>query len=218
MNRQTLVAVQVGLPQTRQEGDLLDDREYEWKSGIYKEPIAGHVWVGKLNLTGDGQADLLHHGGPDRPILAYSADHYAFWQDVLGRPELPFGMFGENFTVSGAHEDSVCLGDVYQVGDAVIEVSQPRIPCWKLGRRTGSADVPARAATTGRTGWYLRVLHEGHVTSGQTLTLVERPWPDWSITRAHQVYRGRRLDRYAALALAGCQALSTDWRRVLTET
>src|SRR5690606_18685860 len=104
-----------------------------WTTGFFKEPTLGPVWLGRTNLEGDGQADLVHHGGPDKAVLAYSADHYAAWREVLNNPALPFGAFGENFTIEGLKEADVCIGDTWKVGDeATIQLSQPRQPCWKL--------------------------------------------------------------------------------------
>lgn len=213
----TLCSIQVGLP--RQHLDVArvrDEQAREWVSGIYKQPVTGPVRLRKLNLDGDGQADLRHHGGPDRAILAYCADCYSDWREWLNLPHLAYGAFGENFTVSGMDENTVCIGDVYQVGAVVLEVSQPRKPCWKLGRRLGIAELPAQVERIGRTGWYLRVLQEGEVDAGLSVVLTERKHPEFTVTRAHAIFRARKTDTRAALALASCEALSQDWREMLT--
>jgi MOSC domain-containing protein YiiM len=214
VNHPTLVSIQVGKPEERVETRLQDGKPETWTSGIFKVPVTGRVWVGKQNLEGDGQADLRYHGGVDRPILAYSADHYEKWKSELG-DVFPYGSFGENLTVAGLTEDIVCIGDTYRIGDVVVQVSQPRIPCWKLGRRHGMPELPAKAMNTGRTGWYLRVLDEGWIEAGMRMELVNRPCPEWTIARAHSVWRNRTSEPDVATELGQCPYLSRDWRTVL---
>lgn len=125
MQRYTLLSIQVGKPQVYREDAGQDEQESTWMSGIDKAPVQGPVWVGKLNLDGDGQADLRYHGGVDRPILGYSADHYPQWQSELRIP-LAHGAFGENFTIAGLCEDTVCIGDVYRIGPVLVQVRESR--------------------------------------------------------------------------------------------
>jgi len=160
-----VVSIQVGLPR-----DLGD-----WRTAFFKKPVFGPVWLGWLGLDGDRQADPRYHGGPDKAVLAYSADHYAAWREDPGFSNLAHGAFAENFTIAGLDEATVCIGDKYRVGEAFVEVSQPRGPCWKIARRWKRPDLTARVAKTGRTGWYLRVLGEGYVEAGDEVSLVERP-------------------------------------------
>jgi MOSC domain-containing protein YiiM len=127
--------------------------------------------------------------------------------------DLPYGAFGENFTVRGVTEADVCIGDVFAVGGVLVQVSQPRQPCWKLARRWRVKDLAARVQATGRTGWYFRVLEEGEVTPGLRLVLRERPWPQWTVARANEIMHERRDDR--AAALAACPSLSANWRETL---
>ena len=206
-----LLSIQVGLPAVHQAAD----EDKPWRTGFWKTPVDGKVWLGRTNLAGDGQAALGIHGGPDKAVLAYAASHYLAWRVELGRADLPFGAFAENFTVDGLSEQSVCLGDVYAVGEARVQVSQPRSPCWKIARRWRMPDLTARVEATGRTGWYLRVLQEGFVQAGQVLHLLERPHPEWSITRVAATARDRKLDPEAALALRSLPALSAAWRKAL---
>ena len=166
----------------------LDFRGSAWRSGIYKAVVAGPVRVGLTNLEGDGQADLRFHGGPDRAVLAYSADHYPAWRDELRALDLPFGAFGENLTIAGSDEATVCVGDVVRVGSTRLQVSQPRLPCWKLGRRFGIPDLPRRVLVTRRGGWYMRVLEEGVLEAGDVVELIDRPFPEWNVRRAIDVY------------------------------
>jgi len=124
---------------------------------VDKRAVEGPVWLGRENLAGDGQADRQHHGGPDHAVLAYSIDHYPAWREELGR-ELPPGSFAENLAITGRDESTVCIGDTYAIGTALVQVAQPRQPCVKIARRLGIPDLTRRVERTGRTGWYLRVL------------------------------------------------------------
>lgn len=209
-----VLSIQVGRPRRYGTEGAADPNERHWTSGIAKTPVAGPVHLGLTNLTGDEQADRESHGGPDKAVLAYAASHYPLWRADLGR-DLPFGAFGENLTVLGLDEGTVCLGDVFSLGAARLEVSQPRQPCWKLARRWGIHDLTARVEATGRTGWYLRVLEEGSVEAGQPLRLIARPHPEWTVARATAAMRNRKADPHSAAALAACPALSASWRQTL---
>ncbi|MBZ0281898.1 MAG: MOSC domain-containing protein [Anaerolineae bacterium] len=178
-----LISLQVGLPRKVTDTGFTG-KASTWESGIFKTPVTGAIWLGETHLAGDGQADLSVHGGPDKAVLAYSADHYPFWQTRL--PDIQYGAFGENFTIAGLTEDTVCINDVYAIGEARVQVSQPRQPCWKLARKLQSRDLPAHVIETGFSGWYFRVLMEGHVEAGQPIELVERSLSDWTITRVNR--------------------------------
>ena len=210
-----LTSIQVGMP--RQHGDRAASNKLgrPWRSAFYKEPALGPVWVGRTNLAGDGQADLENHGGPDKAVLAYAAAHYPLWRAELEEPEMPYGGFGENFTVEGLSEDSVCIGDTFEVGTALVQVSQPRRPCRNIARRWQRGNLTTLVDRTGRTGWYLRVLREGQVEAGETVALVERPNPRWSVTRATRAMRGHQQDRDEARALSGLPELSAAWKATL---
>ena len=151
-----------------------------WSSGIYKSPVQGQIPLSSVNLAGDGQADLAVHGGPDKAVCVYSMDHYPFWRREL-ESRMRSGWFGENFSIEGQTETQVAIGDTYEIGTAVVQISQPRSPCWKLGRRWKRPDMPKLVVQSGRTGWYLRVIETGHVESGDLLTLVERPYPHLTV-------------------------------------
>ena len=218
MSAPFIVSIQVGLPAVRGVPGSDDPMDQTWTSGIVKAPVDGPVWLGRTNLAGDGQADLVNHGGPDKAVLAYAEVHYPDWRRELERPDLPHGAFGENFTVDGLTEDAVCIGDTYTLGDdVVVQVSQPHAPCWKLARRWRMRELTALVEGSGRTGWYLRVLREGTVRPGLPVTLVERPYPAWTVTRASRVMRARTRDREAAGALAACEQLASSWRARLAE-
>lgn len=141
-------------------------------TGIYKEPIEGRVMLHTLNLEGDGQADLKAHGGIYKAAYVYAYDHYAFWSNELGRDDFTDGQFGENFTVQGMLDTDVTVGSIYQLGDARVQVTQPRVPCFKLAHKMGIPTFVKTFMQAKRTGFYLRVLEEGEVGAGDTFELV----------------------------------------------
>jgi MOSC domain-containing protein YiiM len=152
-----LLSVNVGLP-----------REIEWKekvvrTSIFKAPVTGPVRVAKLNLDGDQQSDLSVHGGIDKAVYAYPSEHYAFWRREIPGMDLPWGVFGENFTTEGLLEEMVHIGDRFRVGSAEFVVTQPRMPCFKLGIRFNRSDIVKRFLQSGRSGFYFAVLKEGEV-------------------------------------------------------
>lgn len=188
-----LVSVQVGMPKIfGDEGGFRPDRS--WSSAILKEAVEGPVWLDELNLVGDRQDDLEVHGGPDQSILGYAARHYPHWREDLERPDFPFGAFGENFTIDGLDEDCVSIGDIFEVGEAVIQVTSPRGPCWKIARRHGIPELTAMVEQRGWTGWYYRTVQQGYVESGQDFKLVDRLHPEWTIRRVAATRRGREID------------------------
>lgn len=202
-----LLSIQTGQPREHGTPGAARALERPWTTAFFKEPIDGPVWLGRTNLAGDGQADLRHHGGEHKAVLAYAAAHYPGWRAELYL-ELPHGAFGENFTVAGMDEATVCLGDVCEVGGAMVQVSQPRLPCWKIARRWQVKDLSARVQRSGRTGWYLRVLREGEVAAGDEVRLVERPHPEWTIARANAALHTRSAVEAEVRALAACPALA----------
>ncbi len=214
MNRRPprLLSIQVGRPRTIGIEGAKDPMDRAWTTGFFKEPVVGTIRLGRLNLDGDGQADLKNHGGPDKAACLYSADHYPDWRIDLERSDLPYGAFGENLTINDLTEPDVCLGDIYALGDARVQVSQPRQPCWKLARRWRITDLPARVVRNGRTGWYVRVLDEGTLEAGQEFRLLDRPNPDWSIERANRVMHHLKNDPRTAEALADVDALAENWK------
>jgi MOSC domain-containing protein YiiM len=141
-------------------------------TAIFKEPVDGRVMISKLNLDGDGQADLMGHGGIYKAAYAYSVENYNYWKRELGRTDFAFGQFGENFTVEGMLEDVIHVGDVFRVGSALIEVTQPRVPCYKLGLKMGLSGFEKRFLASCRVGFYLRVLEEGGVGAGDVFERV----------------------------------------------
>jgi MOSC domain-containing protein YiiM len=181
-----LVSVNVGLP-----------REVDWRgtkvtTGIYKEPVNGRIVLRKLNLDGDRQADLSVHGGEHKAVYCYPRAHYEFWRNELPGKELPLGVFGENFTTDGLSEDSVHLGDRFSIGTAEVFVTQPRLPCYKLGIRFQSENMIKQFLMSRRTGFYLGVAREGTVGAGDEFRAVAtdpNAVPVSQITRLYAVKR-----------------------------
>lgn len=153
-------------------------------TGIYKTPQDGKVWLSKINLAGDGQADLSVHGGEFQAVYSYPVEHYAYWQKILNKPALPYGTFGENFTVSGLLEDEVYVGDVFSVGSAVIQATMPRIPCFKFGHKIGKPDILPMFLNSGRSGFYHKVIEAGNVGAGDAIVRIDRPAQSISIRMA----------------------------------
>ncbi len=218
MKEAKIVSIQVGQVKTLERRDANKSVQKTWTTGLFKTTVNGPVRVGKLCLEGDAQANLVAHGGVHKAVNAYPAEHYLHWQQHLPHLGMTYGAFGENFTTCGLLEDEVCIGDIFKAGDAIVQISHPRQPCWKLEQRWGVKDFMAQVNKTGRTGWYLRVLQEGYVEAGNALVLVERPFPQWTITRANEVMRNRKTDPLSAWTLARCSALAPTWQKNLRIT
>jgi len=210
-----LVSIQIGQPTDYLHEGHLDGNQRIWTTAFFKQPVAGPVWVSRTNIAGDRQADAINHGGPDKAVLAYSADHYPFWRAHLNLPEIPHGGFGENLTIAGLDETSVCIGDTWRAGPVVFQVSQPRQPCWKMSRRWHIADLAKQVIQNGKSGWYLRVLAEGELSADVPLELMERPHPAWTVSQASAIFYHRRDNSSAAAELAALPELSTAWREAL---
>ncbi|UOG76278.1 MOSC domain-containing protein [Hymenobacter tibetensis] len=207
-----LVSLRVGVPQALGHPEATETLNRPWTSAIFKQVVTTPIWLDTLNLAGDEQADLRNHGGPDQALCAYPAAHYAYWVERLGLP-LTAGSFGENLTIGGGFtEEDLCIGDVFAFGEAVVQISQPRSPCWKIARRWQLPLFSQWLQETGFTGWYLRVVQPGLVDSTNPLQLVERPHPEWTIARANSAKYDQRHDRELVAQLAACPALGEHWR------
>src|SRR5262245_53171556 len=161
-----LLSVNVGLPS-----------DITWKgrtvhTGIWKTPVSGRCRVGRLNVDGDGQGDLAGHGGEQRAVFVYQIESYRYWQDQLKRTDFVHGQFGENFTIEGLPDDAVCIGDRYRIGRALFEITQPRVTCYRVGIRMNEPRMPALLTSSGRPGFYFRVLQEGEVGAGDEIVKV----------------------------------------------
>ena len=209
-----LLSLQVGRP-AEHTSEIEDGQEAAWVSGIWKSPAPGRLALGRTNLDGDAQADLRNHGGPDKAVCCYAAEHYPDWRAALDKPEaeFPYGAFGENWTLVGMTEGEVCIGDTYTVGTTRVQVSQPRMPCWKLGRRWERPALPLEVSGSGRTGYYLRVLEPGEVGVGDMVTLTERPLPEWPVARINRAMYVDKADADLAAELSRLPLLAEAWRR-----
>ncbi len=196
-----ILSIQTALPKSYGTAYAPDPFDRTWRSAIFKQPVLGEVWLGHESIDGDAVEDRRYHGGPDNAALCYAAAHYPLWRAEWDSPEpLPYGGFGENFTNEGLDEHTVCLGDIYSVGDARVQVSGPRGPCYKLERRWRRPGLIKRVKETNRGGWYVRVLQPGFVSAGLDFSLVERPRPRWPIATVSDVSYSRT-EREACLDL-----------------
>ncbi len=184
-------------------------------SAIAKTPTESPLWLGPDGLQGDEQADRRVHGGPEKAVHHYPFDHYAAWRAELG--PLPLldapGAFGENISTLGMTEDTVAVGDIFRLGQSLVQVSQGRQPCWKLNHRLGVPDMARRVQDTGRTGWYYRVLQPGEVSFRDSLVPVDRLAPDWTLRRLWQAMYVDRMNRAELEAIAALDVLADGWRR-----
>ena len=214
MNIPRVISIQVGLPQALGVKGAFNPMDRPWTTGFFKSPVEEKIWLGSTNLVGDGQADLKNHGGVEKAVLAYAAEHYPIWREDLQLPDLLYGAFGENLTISGQTESSVCIGDTYNLGEAQIQISQPRQPCWKLSRRWQIRDLALQVQQNGRTGWYFRVLKEGDIEPNLPLILQDRPYPQWTVARANQIMHQQN-SKESAAELTACPLLASNWQQTL---
>ena len=203
-----VASINTGLPKPLQHGDKTI------VSGIFKTAREGAVRFGETGPDGDGQGDLVHHGGSDKAVCVYFHTHYPYWQDKL-ETELPYGAFGENVTLDCGTEEDLLIGDILQAGSLVVQVSQPRQPCFKLGLRHGVGELPLWFQTSGRTGFYLRVLKEGMLEAGDELILTERPAHGMTLAEANVIFYEKRSDAEATRRLLEIPELSQSWKSTL---
>jgi MOSC domain-containing protein YiiM len=210
-----LVSVRVGLVARYPRPRWDKARGTTWSSAYVKSPVSGQVAVGPMGLAGDQQYDRRAHGGIEMAVLAYAESHYEVWRDELDIQEMGPGGFGENLTIEGVDEETVCIGDVWAAGDARLQVSQPRGPCLNISRRWDMPELLEKVIARGWGGWYLRVLTPGTLAVRQPVKRIERPNPDFTVLR---VFRMRyRQETNAALLkrLIACKELSPGWREKL---
>jgi MOSC domain-containing protein YiiM/ferredoxin-NADP reductase/ferredoxin len=201
-----VVSVNVGLP-----------RDIQWNgrtvhTGIWKEPVAGRCRVGRLNLAGDGQGDLAGHGGEQRAVFVYQIESHHYWQERLGRDDLSPGQFGENLTIEGLPDDVVCVGDRYQIGSARFEVTQPRVTCYRVGIRMNEPRMPALLTSSGRPGFYLRVLGEGEVGAGDEIVKVGEATERMTVAQINALLYSPHHPRDQLERALRIDALSPGWR------
>ena len=206
-NIMSVVSVNVGLP-----------REVVWQgktvlTSIFKEPVAGRVAVRRLNLDGDRQADLTVHGGKNKAVYAYPSEYYSYWRAEFPNMHLPWSMFGENLTLAGLVDDTVHIGDSFRVGSAILTVTQPRLPCYKLGIKFGRDDMLKRFLDSGLTGFYFAVLEEGEVAAGDPITLLDRDEHEIKVSDITRLYKSDKHNLALLQRALQVQALPEGWRR-----
>jgi MOSC domain-containing protein YiiM len=202
-----LLSLNVGLPRlTSWQGRAIH-------TAIFKEPVAGRVLLRQLNLDGDRQADLTVHGGPYKAVYGYPSEHYPFWRQELPGMELSFGNFGENFTTEGLLETDVKIGDRYHIGSAIIQVRQPRTPCYKLAGKFQRDDMPKRFLQSGRSGFYFSVDQEGDVGAGDEFELFSRDNASLTVAEINHLYGNPEADSELLRQAANLAALPDGWRR-----
>lgn len=201
-----LISVNVGLPR------LLAWQGTTFKTGIFKSPMQGPAMLRATNLDGDRQADLTVHGGPDKAVYAYPAEHFSAWETELQEPKLPWGSFGENFTTEGMVEVEVFIGDRYRIGSAVVMVTTPRLPCFKLAAKFKRDDIIKRFVQSGRSGFYFSVIEEGEVAAGDAIALLERETLTLSVAEVNRLYTSAAPDREKLRRALDVQSLPKGWR------
>ena len=204
-----LVSLNVALPR------LATWRTQTAETGIFKEPVSGPVQLRTLNLDGDRQADLVVHGGPFKAVYGYPSEHYEFWRQELPGTQLPWGMFGENFTTEGLFEKDLHIGDRLQIGAAIIVVRQPRIPCYKLAMKFRRTDILARFLRSGRSGFYFSVEQEGLVSPGDSFEFLTRAPEGITIAEMNLLYVEEKYNQVLLEKAIATPALPEDWREYL---
>ena len=201
-----IISLNVGRPR------LVSHNGEPVSTGIFKEPIATRVMMRTLNLDGDRQAELSVHGGPNKAVYVYPAEHYEFWKGEFPEMDLPWGMFGENLTTTDLLETEINIGDKFRIGAAEVMVTQPRMPCYKLGLKFGRADIIKRFLQSERTGFYLAVLQEGEVGVGDELELIERNTPDVRVNDITRLYTREKHNTALLRRAIAVEALPESWR------
>ncbi len=201
-----ILSVNVGLPrEVEHDGRTLS-------TAIFKEPVSGPVHVGEMQLEGDTQADSKSHGGVYQAVYAFGHENYATWQDEYELGELKPGSFGENLTTAGMSEDIVCIGDIYRIGECLLEVTQPRTPCFKLGLRLDRADLPRAFLRSEYTGFYLRVVEPGHVQSGDAVSVEQRDPAGVTVRQVLRLMHFDKTDHAGMRRAVAVPGLSPRWR------
>jgi len=214
----TLLSVQVGVPQHYGTAGAANPMDRPWTTSFFRVPSEQPRWLYTTHLEGNEQADKKNHGQLVQAVLLYAAEHYPLWRAELDRPEMGPGGFGENFTVGELSEQTACVGDIYALGEARIQVTGPRYPCWKIASRWGIEELNLRVAELGRTGWYCCVLHEGMIEPGMPIMLVERPYPRWTMALINDFGHGRNDDVEIAQDLAACPLLDEFWQELVVRS
>jgi MOSC domain-containing protein YiiM len=203
----TILSINVGRPRE------VESRGRRVRTSIFKDAVTGPVRARTLNLDGDEQSDLSVHGGPDKAVYIYPSEHYAYWRAQLPDVGLPWGAFGENLTTEGLLEDAMHIGDRLHIGAAQFMVTQPRLPCFKLGVRFGRLDMVKRFQQSGRTGFYVAVITEGVITAGDGIRLVPGDQHGVSVAEIVRLYTSREPERSSLRRAGALAALPESWRK-----
>jgi MOSC domain-containing protein YiiM len=206
-----IVSLNVAVPRT------VVWKGHEVRTGIFKEPVEGPVMMRRLNLDGDRQADLTVHGGSDKAVYAYPSEHYPVWKDELPGMVLPWGMFGENLTTEGLSEQEIHIGDKFRIGEAIVTVTQPRTPCYKLALKFQRDDMLKRMLTNGRSGFYFSVVEQGVVQAGDAIERIHEDPEGISVAEINALYRDGGKDANLLRRAANLEALPKNWRDYLRE-
>lgn len=210
MRQGEIISINVGKPVQVQ------FNKKEVSTGIFKTPSDEPLFLSWLNFEGDGQADLVHHGGREKAVCVYPYEHYPYWERELDRA-LGYSAFGENLTTRGLLETEVCIGDIFQLGEAIVQVSQPRQPCFKLSVKYGAPDMPLKVQETGYTGFYFRVLQEGLVSKTDGLQIIDRHSKAITVSYANQIMHHERDNLEGIARILEVEELSDNWRKTLTK-
>ncbi|MDF9512534.1 MOSC domain-containing protein [Bacillus paranthracis] len=205
-NEYQLLSLNIGLPKEVTYGGKVIH------TGINKKQVKEPVYLSFVKFNGDGQADLVHHGGVDKAVCVYTGDHYPYWEKELNQ-DLVYGAFGENITVSDMREEDVCTGDTFQIGEAVVQVTQPRQPCFKLAKKYNIPKLPLYFQETGYTGFYFRVLKEGWVSSVDTLKRLQSDPKGVSVAFANRIMHKEKQNIEGIKRILEVNALSSSWRK-----
>ncbi|MED2597691.1 MOSC domain-containing protein, partial [Bacillus thuringiensis] len=205
-NEYRLLSLNIGLPKEVIYGGKVIH------TGINKKQVKEPVYLSFVKFNGDGQADLVHHGGVDKAVCVYTGDHYPYWEKELNQ-DLVYGAFGENITVSGMREEDVCIGDTFELGEAIVQVTQPRQPCFKLAKKYNIPKLPLYFQETGYTGFYFRVLKEGWVSSVDTLKSLQSDPKGVSIAFANRIMHKEKQNIEGVKRILEVNALSSSWRK-----
>lgn len=206
----TIVSINTGLPNTMTyKGEVLS-------TGINKQPIEKPIYLTKTGFQGDGQADLVHHGGEDKAVCVYPYRHYPYWAEKLNR-SISYGAFGENLTMDGLTEEVVCIGDVYEVGEALVQVTQPRQPCHKLAKKYNEIYLPKWVQDSGYTGFYFRVLKEGWVSSEKPMRLVDKHPKHVMVSFANQIMHHEKENIEGIKRILEVDELSLSWKETFAK-
>ncbi|EOO27183.1 cytoplasmic protein [Bacillus cereus BAG1X2-3] len=205
-NEYQLLSLSIGLPKEVTYGGKVIN------TGINKKQVKEPVYLSFVKFNGDGQADLVHHGGVDKAVCVYTGDHYPYWEKELNQ-DLVYGAFGENITVSGMREEDVCIGDTFELGEAIVQVTQPRQPCFKLAKKYNIPKLPLYFQETGYTGFYFRVLKEGWVSSVDTLKRLQSDPKGVSVAFANRIMHKEKQNIEGVKRILEVNALSSSWRK-----